>query len=223
LNFVSPRASGERVIGATALARGSRRNEDGGAMKILSIEKVTNEKWVNLFAATFEHNGHQGRWTFASRKKQPHVGEHKADAVVIVPVLREEGKPDRLVMVKEFRVPIGGYSYAFPAGLLEEGEAIEDTVRRELREETGFEVSAIKKVSPVLFSSTGLTDEAAVIAFVDARTTPEAKQHLDHSEDLEVLLLDFGQACALSEKEDVNIDAKAWSVLFLYQQLGQFV
>jgi ADP-ribose pyrophosphatase len=192
-------------------------------MKINKVEKLTNEKWLNLFAATFEHKGHQGRWTFASRKAQPHVGEHKADAVIIVPVLREEGKPDRLIMVKEYRVPIGGYSYAFPAGLLEEGEAVEDTARRELREETGFDVQTVKKISPVLYSSTGMTDESAVLAFVDARATPDAKQHLDHSEDLEVLLLGFEEACALCENRDVNIDAKAWSVLFLYQQLGRFV
>jgi len=27
-------------------------------MRIDKVEKITNEKWLNLFAATFEHNGH---------------------------------------------------------------------------------------------------------------------------------------------------------------------
>src|ERR1700722_7439145 len=114
-------------------------------MKITNIEKLTNEHWVNLFAATYEHDGHTGRWVFASRKDRPSSGGD-GDAVIIVPLLRNPGEPTRLVMIREYRVPIGGYSYALPAGLIEPGEAIEETIRREVREETGFEVTAIRRV-----------------------------------------------------------------------------
>src|SRR5436190_746695 len=101
-------------------------------MQITQVEKLTGEKWVNLFAAAYEHNGHTGRWVFASRKQQAYA-EHTNDAVVIVPVLRNPGEPPRLVMIKEFRFPVGGYIYGLPAGLLDEGEAVEATVRREVR------------------------------------------------------------------------------------------
>src|SRR5262249_3180684 len=159
-------------------------------MHIQKIEQITREKWLNLYAATFEHNGHSGRWLFASRKPQPN-SERRGDAVVIVPVLRQTNEPPRLVMVKEVRVPDGDYLFAFPAGLLEAGENVEDTARRELLEETGLEVTTVKRVTQPLYSSSGMTDEAVAMAFVDARATSETKPKLDASEDLQVVLLDF--------------------------------
>ncbi len=163
-----------------------------------------------------------GRWLFASRRAKPY-GEHAGDAVVIVPVLRVPGEPPRLVMVKEFRVPVGGYVFAFPAGLLEPGESIEETVRRELMEEAGMEVVFVKRITQPLYSSSGMTDEAVAMAFVDARSTPETKPKLDAAEDLEVVLLDFAAVCRLCDDKTARIDAKAWASLYLYQQLGQLV
>jgi ADP-ribose pyrophosphatase len=189
-------------------------------MKILKIDKLTNEKWLNLYAATYEHNGHTGRWLYASRRDSCAPGA-RCDAVIIVPVLHEEGRPPRLVLVREFRVPVGGYDYGFPAGLLEPGESIEETVRREIVEETGMEVIRFRKISPPLFSSAGLTDEAAALAFVDVRATPEMKQKLEGSEDIEVVLLDYEQICKLCDNPDLPLDAKAWCALYMYQQLGK--
>ena len=189
-------------------------------MHIHKIEQLTHEKWLNLYAASFDHNGHNGRWVFASRKPQPNT-DRSGDAVVIVPILRQPDEPPRLAMVREFRVPVGDYVFAFPAGLLEAGERIEDTVRRELREETGREVVAVKRVSPPLYSSSGMTDEAVAMAFVEARATPEMKPKLDASEDLEVVLLDHAGVCRLCDDPSIRIDAKAWATLYLYQQLGR--
>jgi ADP-ribose pyrophosphatase len=189
-------------------------------MKILKIEKITNEKWLNLFSATYEHNGQTGRWVYASRRDTCAPGA-RCDAVIIVPVLHEDGKPPRLVLIREFRVPVGGYDYGFPAGLLEPGEGIEDTVRREIVEETGMELIRFRKISPPVFSSAGLTDEAAALAFVDVRATPEMKQKLEGSEDIEVVLFDYEQVCKLCDNPDLPLDAKAWCVLYMYQQLGK--
>ena len=190
-------------------------------MKILNVDKLTNEKWLNLFAATYQHNAYQGRWLFASRRDKPNPEEKHCDAVLMVAVLRDEAKPPRLVLIKEFRVPVGDYVYGLPAGLLEKGEKIEDTVRREMREETALEVTAIHRISPPLYSTSGMSDETAALAFVDVRSTPAAKQALEGSEDIEVLLLDFPQLCALCDDPTKRLDAKAWNILYMYQQLGK--
>jgi ADP-ribose pyrophosphatase len=188
-------------------------------MKITGLEQLTHERWVNLFAAAWEHNGHTGRWVFASRRTRPHTGDG-ADAVLIVPILRNPGEPPRLVLIREFRVPVGHHVIGLPAGLIEEGEPVEEAIRREVREETGFEVTAIHRISPALYSSSGLTDESAPLAFSDVSGHPGSRQDLGASEDIEVMLLDHAAICRLCDTPTLRIDARAWMILHHYQQLG---
>jgi ADP-ribose pyrophosphatase len=188
-------------------------------MEILGTERITNEKWLNLFARRYRHKDYEGHWVFASRREQPTVPSTGYDAVLIVPLLVDGPEP-RLVLLREYRIPLGEYNYAFPAGLAEHGESPEAVARRELREETGLEVVEVRRISPVVSSSAGLTDEAVVLVFVTCRATTGGKQALDHSEDIEVVHLDYRQVCELCDS-GTPMDAKAWTVLYLYQQLGK--
>jgi ADP-ribose pyrophosphatase len=190
-------------------------------MHVGDVRKLTNEKWLNLFEAQFEHNGHKGHWLFASRKADPTAKRNRPDAVVIVPLLLAEGQPPRLVMIREFRVPANGYLYAFPAGLLEDGEKIEECVHRELREETGLEVVRFKRITGPLYSTAGLTDETVALAFVDVRAVDGVAPQLDASEDLEVVLHDFDGVRRLCDDPTARFDAKVWLALFLYEQMGR--
>jgi ADP-ribose pyrophosphatase len=188
-------------------------------MNITRLSKLTDERWLNLFAADFEHNGHVGRWVFASRKAEPH--QHRGnDAVVIVPILRNPGEAPRLVAVREFRVPVGDYVIGLPAGLIEEGEPIEEAIRRELLEETGLELVRIDSISPPLLSSSGMTDEAAAMAFVEVRGGPDHRPSPEASEDIQVLLLDQADLVRICSATDVHLDVKAWLVFWFLLQRG---
>jgi ADP-ribose pyrophosphatase len=136
-------------------------------------------------------------------------------------VLHDADAPPRLVLIREFRIPVGGYVYGLPAGLLEHGEAASECVRRELREETGLELVAIRRLTPPLFSSAGLSDETAAMAFVDVRAVDGLGPKLEASEDLEVVLVDQEQAGRLCADPTLRTDAKAWMVLYLFAQLGR--
>ena len=68
-----------------------------------------------------------------------------------------------------------------------------------------------------------LSDEAAALAFVDVRSTPESRPKLEASEDIEVVLLDHEGVCRLCDDAGARIDVKAWMALNLYQQLGRLV
>jgi ADP-ribose pyrophosphatase len=190
-------------------------------MEIVRTEKLTNERWVNLFARTFRHNGKEGRWTFASRGDGAPPPADRFDAVIIVPILLGKGRArPRLVMLREYRAPVGDYIYAFPAGLGEQGESIESVARRELKEETGLDLVEVKHVSPPVYSSAGLTDESAVIIFVTARGAPGYKATPEGAEEFETVLLDHRQVVELCNS-GARIDAKAWAVLYMYQLLGR--
>jgi ADP-ribose pyrophosphatase len=136
-----------------------------------------------------------------------------------VPILVEAGRPNRLVVIREYRVTLQEYEYTFPAGLVEPGEPIEDTVRRELREETGLEVLEITRISPPTFSSSGLSDETAGVAFVKARALPGGVPILQDSEIIEVLYLDYEQVCKLCDQRE-PINGRTWCILEMYRQLG---
>lgn len=183
------------------------------------LTKLTNCDWVNLFEVRFKRRGQPEKsWLMCSRKEKPPLGPAKADAVVIVPTIEtDEGR--RLVVTKEFRVPIWDYEYGFPAGLIDDGENMEQTVARELKEETGLEVAKIKHVSAPVFSSAGLTDESCHMVLVEAKGQISDKW-LDHTEDIEVLLLDVeGIRDLLATNK--KIAAKAWGLLYHYAKTGR--
>lgn len=189
-------------------------------MKIKKVEKITDEQWLNLYATTYLHNRRKGRWVFASRRDQDEEST-TPDAMIIVPVLKEKRRRDRLVMIKEYRIPLQGYNYAFPAGLVDDGEDPNETVRREVREESGLDLVKIHRISPMLNSSAGLTDERIMMAFVEVQRSKDDSQILEDSEDIEVVLLDLKGVKKLCNDPDLQIDAKAWCVLFICQQLGR--
>jgi ADP-ribose pyrophosphatase len=141
-----------------------------------------------------------------------------ADAVVIIATV-EIGGEKKLVVTKEFRVPIWDYEYGFPAGLIDDGEDVEETVRRELKEETGLELVKVKHISKPVFSSAGLTDESCHMVLVEAKGEI-SNEWLDHTEDIETLLLDVEGIRDLLDS-DKKIAAKAWGLLYQYAKTGQ--
>ncbi len=75
-------------------------------------------------------------------------------AVVILPML-DSG---RILMVWQYRYPIGTHSLELPAGKREKGEQPESTARRELLEETGYKAEQMERAF-VMHSSVGFCDE----------------------------------------------------------------
>jgi len=181
------------------------------------IKKLTACKWANMFDVVYRRKEETSSWVMCSRKTRPITNAAKADAVVIVPVINtDDGR--KLVVTKEFRVPIWDYEYGFPAGLIDEGESIEQTAIRELREETGLELTRINHISAPIYSSAGLTDESCCMVMA------EAKGQISHElqeaeEEIEVLLLGVEGIRDLL-KSGEKISAKAWGLFYHYVETG---
>lgn len=87
---------------------------------------------------------------------------HRKPAVVIAPLTAE----GRFVLIREERIPIRAAIWAMPAGQIDETlepdeDAVREVARRELREETGYELEPGAELVPLghCFSSPGMTDE----------------------------------------------------------------
>jgi len=189
-------------------------------MKINSVKKITDCRFLNLFSIHYKDQTKcEKEWIFASRSGRLNPLEKDytiPDAVVIVPFHTQEKK---LVMIKEFRVALGGYQYGFPAGLADKGETIEQTGKRELFEETGLTLTKVLKKSPAIFSSSGLTDESISLLFAECTGRPTSRFN-EPSEEIEVMMLSRDQASDILDSSTIKFDVKSWIVLNTFVSHG---
>jgi ADP-ribose pyrophosphatase len=189
-------------------------------MKIIDSTKLTTLEWLNLFNVSYlDKNGEHKNWQIASRKKEPKcVAKDFAnpDAVVMVPFHKSKKK---MVITKEYRVPLADYEYGFPAGLIDEGEKIQEAARRELKEETGLELTRFIKIGPPMYSSAGMTDESVSMVYIECDGEPSTEGN-EGSENIQVLFVSREEALRLCEDASLKFDAKAWIVLINFAKFG---
>lgn len=189
-------------------------------VKILNFQKLTNLKWLNMFDVSYmDKKGRNRTWQIATRAGTPKcaTGCYSApDAVVIVPFHRTEKK---LVVTKEFRVPLADDEYGFPAGLVDKGETVEAAARRELAEETGLDLTRVLKTGPPIYSSAGMTDESVALVYAECDGEPSTEK-TEASENIEVLFVSPSDALRLCTDNALKFDAKAWIVLSQYAETG---
>lgn len=115
-------------------------------------------------------------------------------------VLLYDPEPDSVVLIEQFRIGAmqaanGGWSLETVAGVVEEGESLEDLVRREALEEAGCVIGEMLPIC-TFYTSPGATNER--IALFVGRTVapaPGGIHGLDHEgEDIKVHVLGFDAA-----------------------------
>lgn len=130
-------------------------------MKFQSIQRKQAGRYIHRYDITYQtEEGKEKIYEMISR--DPSIRTHKdlkkekADAVVLI-MHNESG--DKLLLNREFRLAVGDWVYNFPAGLIDPGETPEESARRELKEETGLDLVAIRDVLPISYSAVGFANE----------------------------------------------------------------
>jgi ADP-ribose pyrophosphatase len=173
-------------------------------------------RWISLY----ERDG----WVYASRRAP--TAPRNLDAVTIIAFHGEaEGNsPRRLVVIEEFRIPIDGWEFGLPAGLLDGEEPVAECARRELREETGLEMESVVEVSGLTYSSPGLTDESQAFAVVLCRGTPSLQSGIEGERIKVHLLTRTGCRELLKRNRDggAAISSRVWPLIVAVAHGGSF-
>ena len=193
--------------------------------KINKLTTLAETKFLNLYNAEYSNKGGDVKnWIIASRKEKENLEgvylnnkELQDDAVLIVPFHKEE---EKIVVIRQFRVPINSYIYEMPAGLIDKRESPQTAITRELKEETGLDVIEILKntVKGQLFLSPGMTDESVTSVFCTCGGTI-SKAYMEEDEDIEPILLSQKEAQELLIK-DVKFDIKCYIYLQEFEKSG---
>jgi ADP-ribose pyrophosphatase len=134
------------------------------------------------------------------------VIRHKG-AVAVVPVLGDP--PDaQVVLVRQFRTPIGRELLEIPAGLLDvDGESLAETAARELEEETGYAAGALEHLVDVVPSPGSVDVVLTVFLATGLRPMAARRPHGDEEHHMTVERVPWGDVPGLL-RSGALLDAK---------------
>ena len=174
------------------------------------IQKRTDNRFLNLYELEAIHrDGRATPYYMASRNPNPEtlkaVTHHnKPDGVILYGVYGPN--KDRVVLIRQYRYPIGGFVYEFPAGLVEPGEDLLQSGIREMFEETGLTFTPVEagNRSKPFFMSVGMTDESCGTVFGYCSGEP-TNCHQEASEEIQVVIADRAECRRILREENVAL------------------
>ncbi|MDO4648035.1 MAG: NUDIX hydrolase [Eubacteriales bacterium] len=179
--------------------------------RIESVKKQTDNRFLNMYQvkATSVHNTPVNYFVASRAEDIDHLKlvtkENHPDGVAIYSLYGE--KKDRVVLIRQYRYPIGDYIYEFPAGLVEKGEDYHNSAVREMKEETGltFHPMTVDEIyEKPFFTTVGMTDESCATVYgVSEGEISKAGQ--EDSEEIEVVLADREEVKRILREENVAL------------------
>ncbi len=184
-------------------------------MEFLSLKKTKDGRYLKNYEITYKNKaGREKRYEIVSRKELNDVSDigRMPSGVSIVAV-----KEDKMLLLHEFRMGVNRYIYNLCAGMMEEGEAIEDCISRELFEETGLKVKRIVDILPPSYSAVAISDTMTYIAFVEAEG--EFEDHTSDNELIDAAFYSRDEIKELIQTEAFSSRAQMAAYFFAYNIL----
>lgn len=184
--------------------------------KVTKLNNLIQTKFLSMYEAEYENRvGNKKSWMISTRKSRETLEskffedkKDNDDAVVIAALHKPSNK---LVLVKQFRVPVNDFVYEMTAGLIDDGEDFKTSVKRELKEETGLDLKEIKADKGCLYLSPGMTDECVNLVYCTCEGELST-EFMEDDECIEPLLISVEEAKEIINSDE-NMDIKCYLVL----------
>jgi len=102
--------------------------------KMTSCKEVFKTEWFSIEAVSYNDSN-----------EKPYYRLSCDDSVGILAVTSDQ----KIILVRQFRPAIGMHPLELPSGYLDKKESMEDAIKRELLEETGFVCDSVTYVGPL--------------------------------------------------------------------------
>jgi ADP-ribose pyrophosphatase len=118
---------------------------------------------------------------------------------------------DQLILIKQFRKPVGSYVVQLPGGGVEEGEELESAVKREFKEETGFECGKVSYLGNLLPAS-WRSNEITHVFYTD-EIVNNSGQQLEEHENIEIVKLSIPDCLNQIRKNEITDSELCYAML----------
>ena len=212
----APAAVGKRVVpredaqsrrSANSLAMKSKPGAEKLGWRVIESRCRFENKILRLREDRLEVPGKSEFATYAYMER--------AEAVVIVPVTSSGD----VVLIQQYRYPVDEWCLETPAGGTHdaEGASLEETVRKELREEIGATAGEVRAVT-WFYSANSLSDEKChVFLAVDVELSHSPKT--ESTEALETLTVSVSEAVRMAKSGEMKTGPCALAMLLCEESL----
>lgn len=182
------------------------------SFQFVDFQKVKDGKYLKNYEITYlNKSGKEKKYEIVSRKELASI-EDVGAAPSGVSIVATCG--DKLLLLHEFRMGVNRTVYNLCAGMLEEGESIEECIARELYEETGLQLLKIKKLLPPSFAAVAISDTTTYIAF--AEVEGDFADHSSENEEIDAAFYSQEEVKELLETESFSSRAQMAAYFFAY-------
>ncbi|RQM29331.1 hypothetical protein B5M09_002019, partial [Aphanomyces astaci] len=121
--------------------------------RVVAAKVLHETRWLRMKELRYKDlNAIERSYVSVERTTRPVTAD--VDAVLVLPLVRRDAGSSA-VLIRQFRPPLDNWAIELPAGLIDAGESVEETVTREIKEETGYDVTKFVSVGPPIQTPIG--------------------------------------------------------------------
>jgi ADP-ribose pyrophosphatase len=140
----------------------------------------------------------------------------RLDVALILPIT----KNDEIIFVRQYRHGIGDFFMELPAGSFDPvTEDSQEAALRELREETGYTTSDIRKIATLYDKPSKDTNQ--IHLFLAENAVKVSDQNLDITEEIEVILIPINQVVEKISQGEISVAGSVAAIFIGLKIVGR--